>query len=72
MKGRNKYLTKRKSKHFGFLTKFGFQLKRFCYKLSGRMPESWILNKLFTFVSLFFVVLKLVNKALGVNVSIKF
>jgi len=72
VKGRDKYLTKKKSKHSGFFTKFGFQLKRFCYKLLGRMPEYWILNKLFTFVSLFFVALKLVNKALRVNVSIKF
>jgi len=67
VKGRDKYLTRRKSKHFGFFTKFGW----FCYELPRRMHESWILNKLFTFVSLFFVALNLVNKALGVNVSIK-
>ncbi len=68
MTGRDKYMTRRKSKHSGFFTKFGW----FCYELSGKMPEFWILNKLFTFVSLFFVALNLVNKALGVNVSIKF
>ncbi len=36
------------------------------------MPEAWILNKLFTNVSLFFIALKLVNRALGVNVSVGF
>jgi hypothetical protein len=29
VKGGDKYLTRRKAKHLGFFTKFGFQLRRF-------------------------------------------
>jgi hypothetical protein len=36
------------------------------------MLEAWILNKLLINVSLFFIALKLVNRALRVNVSLEF
>jgi hypothetical protein len=36
------------------------------------MPEAWILNNLFTNVSLFLIALKLVNTTLRVNVSVEF
>jgi hypothetical protein len=36
------------------------------------MLEAWILNRLFNFVSLFSIVLKLVSKVLGVDVLVEF
>jgi hypothetical protein len=36
------------------------------------MLEAWILNRLLIFVSLFFIVLKLLSKALGVDVLVEF
>jgi hypothetical protein len=72
VRGGDKYLTRRKTKQYGFFIEFGFQLKRFCQKLSRRMHEAWILNRLVIFVSLFSIALKQVSKALGVDVSIEF
>ncbi len=46
MRGRDKYLTRRKAKHLGFLTESGFQVGRFMLKVFKKMLEAWILKKM--------------------------
>ncbi len=59
------------------MTKFSdsnsfFNLVCLCWKLLGGMPKAWILNSLLMFALGFSSMLKLVNRVLEVNVSIKF
>ncbi len=68
MKEGDKYMVMRK---FSESNSF-FNLVSLCWKLLGGMPKAWILNSLLMFALGFSDMLKLVNKVLEVNVSIKF
>jgi hypothetical protein len=55
MRGGNKYLTRRKAKHFGFLIQILFSIWSVGFlKLLGGMPKAWILNCLLMFALGFF------------------
>ncbi len=56
-----------------FSLNFSFSIRIVCVKsFSRRMLKAWTLNRLFTFVSLFSIALKLVRRSLWINVLVGF